>query len=52
MREEGYYKVKYKTKWEVAECENMDGVPIWWRIARNSYFFDSDFEEIGDKITF
>ena len=49
MREEGYYKVKYKGAWEVAE---LCGTMFWFRIGIDEGFEDSDFEEIGDKITF
>ena len=48
MREEGYYKVKIYGLWEVAEWWHG----TWYRTGIAENYVDSDFEEIGDKITF
>lgn len=46
-RESGYYWVKIKGEWIVAQWDkSMD----WWVITGNEHlFYDSDFEEIDER---
>ncbi len=46
MREEGYYWVKYRGNWIVAECPFGT---YWWIPGDDYQLNDSDFEEIDEK---
>lgn len=48
MRKEGFYKVFYDGRWEVAEF--VDGE--WFMVKSSTPFYDNEFDFIGEKINF
>lgn len=46
-REYGYYWVQFMTEWRTAEYYNG----LWYVIGRHESYSDSDFDEIGSRIT-
>lgn len=47
MREEGYYFVKIYAEWEIGYYWLDDK---YWDVPGGHRWYDSDFDEIGDKI--
>lgn len=45
MRKQGYYWVKYKSKWAIAYFDQM--MKAWYLPAMFCDFYDDDFDEIG-----
>ena len=50
-RQEGYYWVKYRDKFEIAEFIQEDGMQsaFWCRIMDEGTYNDSDFEHINEN---
>lgn len=47
MREAGFYWVKHKGRWVVAEWEPRYG--DWWLTGTDECFFDDEFDEMGEQ---
>jgi len=49
-REEGYYHVKYRNEWIVAEWVSIFPIGFRWILTNNlAHFYDSDFAEIDER---
>ena len=48
-REMGFYRVKYNDVWSIALYTDIDG--DWLRVCDEQEYSDSDFQEIGERIT-